>query len=72
MRLAAAGLGGLPAGACDGLPLDAMEQLLALAEGGAGARGARDRLVASYLRAYDGGGRLDEEAYRRLVEWLGK
>jgi hypothetical protein len=68
MRLAAAGLGEAAAGAFDGLPLEAMEQLLGMAEeSGAGAGGARDRVVASYLRAYDGGGRLDEEAYRRLM-----
>ena len=68
MRVAAAGLGEMAAGACDGLPLEAMEQLLGMAEeSGAGAGGARDRVVASYLRAYDGGGRLDEEAYRRLM-----
>ncbi len=68
MRLAAAGLKEMEAGACDGLPLETMEQLLGMAEeSGAGAGGARDRVLASYLRAYDGGGRLDEEAYRRLM-----
>ncbi len=68
MRLAAAGLAGLAAGACDRLPLEALEQLLGMAaEVGGVAPGALDRVVASYLRAYDGGGRLDEEAYRRLM-----
>jgi hypothetical protein len=67
MRLAAAGLGGMTAGACDGLPLEAMEQLLGMAEeSGVGAE-ARDRVLALFLRAYDGGERLDEEAYRRLM-----
>ena len=50
------------------LPLEAMEQLLGMAEeSGAGAGGARDRVLASYLRAYDGSGRLDAEAYSRLM-----
>ena len=68
MRVAAAGLGEMAAGACDGLPLEAVEELLRMAEeSGAGAGGARDRVLASYLRAYDGGGRLDAEAYGRLM-----
>ncbi len=68
MRVAAAGLGKIAAGACDGLPLEAMEQLLGMAKGsGAGAGGARGRILASYMRVYDGGGRMDEEAYRRLM-----
>ncbi len=37
------------------------EAAMRLAACGAGA-GARDRVVASYVQAYDGGGRLDEEA----------
>ena len=68
MRVAAAGLGGMAAGACDGLPLEAVEELVGMAEEmGAGAGGAVDRVVASYLRGCDGSGRLDEEAYRRIV-----
>jgi hypothetical protein len=67
MRRAAAGLAGMPAGACDGLPLEALEQLLGMVEEGGEAGAARDRVLASYLRAYDGRGRLDEEAYRRLA-----
>ncbi len=57
----AAGGGGAggDGGACDRLPLEAGQKLLAVACG-AGA-GARDRVVALYVLAYDGGGR-DEEA----------
>jgi hypothetical protein len=55
MRLTAAGLGGMPAGACDGLPLEVLEQLLGVAE----ESGARDRVLASFMRAYDRRGRLD-------------
>ena len=66
-RLAAAGVEEIT-GACGGLPLEAMEGLLSAAEeGGAGTAGVRDRLLASYLRAYDESGRLDEEAFRRLM-----
>ena len=66
VRLAAKGLGGTAVGAFDGLPLEIVEQVLGAAEeGGASRTGARDRVVASCLRAYDGRGRLDEEAYRR-------
>jgi hypothetical protein len=36
-------------------------------ERGTALPGARDRVLASYLRAYDGRGRLDEEAFRRLM-----
>ena len=68
MRMAAASLGTAPAAAFDGLPLEAFEQLLAMAEElGKGEAAARDRILASYLRAYDAGGRLDGEAYRRLM-----
>jgi hypothetical protein len=79
-RLTAAALDSLPRGACDAMPLDAVERLLAMAaaatpstsaSGVVGAMGAtaagRDRVLASYLRARDAAGRLDEESYRRLM-----
>jgi hypothetical protein len=67
-RLTAAGLDKMAPDACDGLPLEALEQLLAVAEvGGAGPAWARDRVLAAYLRAYDAAGRLDEPAYRRVI-----
>ena len=67
MRLAAAGLGEMAAGTCDGLPLEAVEQLLGMAEDSGVGVELRDRVLALFLRAYDGGERLDEEAYRRLM-----
>jgi hypothetical protein len=72
-RMAAASLDSLPRGACDALPLDAVERLLATAAGAAAGAAAgstaagRDRVLASYLRARDAAGRLDEESYRRLT-----
>jgi hypothetical protein len=67
--VAAAGLDRLPRGACDGMPLDAVERLVAMAAAaaGEGAAAGRDRVLASYLRARDAAGRLDEESYRRLM-----
>ena len=68
MKVAAAGLEGMAAGACDELSFEALERLLIMAEeDGRRSAGARDRVVTSYLRAYDGRGRLDEEAYCRLM-----
>ena len=64
--VAAAGLDRLPRGACDGMPLDAVERLVGMAAttAGEGAAAGRDRVLASYLRARDAAGRLDEESYR--------
>jgi actin-like ATPase involved in cell morphogenesis len=66
--LTAEGLQDSPVTSCDGLPLEVIEQVLSTAkERGTALAGARDRLLVSYLRAYDGMGRLDEEAFRRLM-----
>ena len=76
--LAAEGLRQLqiPPGACNRLPLEALEKLLETAEEGmtevplwrkVEERKARNSVLASLLRAYDGSGRLDELAYRCLM-----
>jgi hypothetical protein len=69
LRLAAVGLRRLDANACFWFQLEAMAQLLGMAEaeGGPGMAAAISRQLASYLRAYDGWGRLDEAAYRRVT-----
>jgi len=62
-RLASQSLSSLPAGACDGLPLEVVDGLL---QGGWSGR-ARGAVLVSYLRAREAEGRLDEALYRRLM-----
>ena len=67
MRKAAAGLEEIAAGECDKLALDEVEELLGMAEEAGVGSGVRDRVLASYLRAYEASGRLNEEAYWLLM-----
>jgi hypothetical protein len=68
MRVAAAAVDLWRPGAWNGLPVEAMERLLGMVDGGSvrAVRG-RDRAVAAYLRARDGEGRLDRECYERVM-----
>ena len=67
MRKAAAGLEEIAAGECDKLALDEEEELPGMAEEAEVGSGVKDRVLVSYLLAYEASGRLDEEAYWRLM-----